>query len=54
MNDPKLAAERREAVVEAKKRDVPKHEAWSWVQNNNGRKFEGHLLKSTIENVYNE
>lgn len=53
MNDPDLAAERFQAVVQAYENGVPQDEAWSHIRNKYG-KFEGHLLKATIENVYEE
>jgi len=52
MNDPKLAAERYRTVVELREEGVPRDEAWSEVQERKNGKFEGHLLKSTIEFVY--
>lgn len=54
MNDPKMAEERRKAVKNAQDNDVPKEDAYSWVQEHYGRRFEGHLLDSTIDWVYDD
>lgn len=52
MNDPELAGDRYQIVKKLKEEGVAKEDAWSEAQERSGRKFEGHMLKATVENIY--
>lgn len=54
MNDPDLARQRYIAVRQAKQEGIPKDDAWSTIQHDWGHEFEGHLLESTIDFVYDD